>query len=138
MLRHEALLGPLALGHVLHGAEHTEWPARLVPHHIALTADDPHLAAGPNRAVLHVVPRPAPKRRRLCCRSHVTVCGVEQLLDVVKGQDAFLRPQPKDPVGFVRPGVAVGSEIALPVADVRDALGLLQSALAFAQVPKHQ
>ena len=64
VLRHEALLGPLALGDVLDRAEHAAGPARLVPHHIALTVDETHLAVGPDHSVLHVVARATTQRLR--------------------------------------------------------------------------
>ena len=77
MLRHAAMLGPLTLGDVLHGAEHAKEPARPVPHHIALTADEAHLAVGPHHAVFHVVAAATPKCLGHCRRAHVTICGVE-------------------------------------------------------------
>src|SRR6266480_4707520 len=124
VLRDETMLGPLALGDVLHGAKHAPGSTRLVPHRVALAADAPYLTAGPDGAVFHVVPPPALERVRHGRRPHLTVCRVEELLHITEGEDAFPRPQPKDAVGFVRPGVAICREIALPVADVRDALGL--------------
>src|SRR5260370_6253576 len=132
MLRHAAMLAPLAVGDVLHGAEHAKEPARLVPDHIALTTHEAHLAVGPGNAIFDVVAPATPKRLRHGCRPRLTGCRVEQLLDVVKRQDAFLRPQAQDAVLLVRPRVAVRRELALPVADVGDPLGLFESALAFA------
>jgi len=123
VLRQQALLGPLVLGDVLHRAEHAARPARLVPEHIALAADEPHLAVGPDRAVFHRVPRSAPERRGHGGRPVLTIGRVEERLHVRKAQGALLRRQPEDAVRFVRPGVAIGLEITLPVADVRDALG---------------
>ena len=48
-----------------------------------------------------------------------------------------MRLQPKDAIGFVRPCNKIGIGVALPVANVREALSLFQLALAFAQVAKN-
>jgi hypothetical protein len=48
-----------------------------------------------------------------------------------------LRFQPIDAVGFVRPGAEIRVGVALPVADVREALGFFELALAFAEAAKH-
>ena len=78
MLRHETLLGPLALGDVLHRAEHAAGPARLVPDYIALTVDESHLAIGPDHSVLHIVAPATPKRLRHCFDNDLLIFGVNQ------------------------------------------------------------
>src|SRR5260370_40662562 len=101
------MLAPFALGDVLHGAEHAAGPARLVSDHIAHTADEPHLAVRPDHAVFHVVPQPAPTGLRHRGRPHLTGCGVEALLALVKAQEAFLTPKSNDAVIVVGPSVAI-------------------------------
>jgi len=63
---------------------------------------------------------------------------MDEMLQSGKVDGALLRRQPEDAVGFVRPVDPVYLEVAFPVADMRDALGFLQSGLAFSQVAKHQ
>src|SRR5712692_964532 len=138
VLHHETLLGPLALGDVLHRAEYAAGPTRLVPHDIALTVDESHLAVGPDHAVLHIVAPATPQRLRLCLDHDLLIFGVEQFRPLGEVEELGLRLQPKDAVGFIRPGDGIRIGVALPVADMRDALGLFQFALAFAQVAKHQ
>src|SRR5262249_32296203 len=138
VLRHETLLGPLALGNVLHRAEHAAGPTRLVPHDIALTVDDAHLAVGPNYAVLHIVAPATPQRLRHCLAHDLPIFGVDQFRQLSEGEDLGLRLQPKDAIGFVRPDEAIRLGVVLPVADVREALSLFQFALAVAQGAQHQ
>src|SRR5262249_36694833 len=63
MVRQAALLGPLALGAVLHRSEQAAGRTRLVPYDIALTVHDAHLAVGPDHAVFYVVAPVAAERR---------------------------------------------------------------------------
>jgi hypothetical protein len=79
VLRHEALLGALALSDVLYCAEHSARPARLVSHHVALTMDQSHFAVGPNDSVLDIVAPATPKRLRHCFDHDLSIFGVNQV-----------------------------------------------------------
>ncbi len=72
------LLRPLALGDVLHGAEHAPGSARITRHQIALTMDKSHLAVGPDHSVLHIVALPTSKRLRHCVGNDLPIFGVNQ------------------------------------------------------------
>ena len=138
VLRHATLFGPLVLADVLYGTEHAARAPRLVPEHFPLAPHEPHLAVRADDAVLDVVARPAPQRRRHGRHQPRIVRGVKERGNIVERHDAFLRPQPEDAVGLVRPGVTICLEITLPVADMRDSLGVFQPSLALGEVPKDQ
>ena len=138
VLGEEPLLGELALGDVLERSEQAARLARLVGQHVALAADEAHLAAGPDDAVLDVVPPAAPERLRDRRGPPLAVGRVDPLLDVAGAEGALLRGQPEDAIGLVRPRVTIGGEITLPVTDARHPLGLLQPALALAEVAEAQ
>src|SRR5215475_13271609 len=90
VLHHETLLGPLALGDVLHRAEHAAGPTRLVPHNIALTVNETHLAVGPDYAVLHIVALATPQRLRHCLDHYLPILGVDQSRQLGEVQDTPL------------------------------------------------
>ena len=87
--------------------------------------DDPHLAGGPDHAVLHIVAPATPQRLCRGLDHALLIFGVDQFQQLRVGEDLRLRLQSKDAIGLVRPGEAIRLEVALPVADVREALGLL-------------
>src|SRR6185369_11217879 len=100
--------------------------------------NEAYLAAGPDDAVFDVVSQPAVHRLGHGRGPPLTVGGVEHFLNVTKAEAALLRRQPEDAIGFVRPGIAIRDEIALPVADVGDPLCGLQPALTLCEVAKHE
>src|SRR5262249_17765035 len=76
------LLRPLALGDVLHGAEHAPGSARISRHEIALTLDESHLAVGPDHPVLHIVALATSKRLRDGSGNDLPILGMNQFRQV--------------------------------------------------------
>src|SRR5262249_57296891 len=137
VLHHEAWLGPLTLGDVLPHTKHAAGPTRLVPPDIALTVDDPHLASGPDHAVLDIVAPTTPQRLRHSLDHALLIFGVDQGRQLREAEELRVRLQSKDAIGFVRPGEAIRFGVVLPVADVREGLGLFEFALAVTHRAQH-
>ncbi len=138
VLRHETVLGELAVRDVLQGTEHASRLARFVPEHVAQTVDEAYLAARADDAIFDVVPLSTLKGFHHGGGPALPIGGMQHVLNVPKAEAAVLRRQTEDAIRFVRPRVAIREEITLPVPDVRDVLSRFESALALAQVAKHQ
>src|SRR4051794_11882922 len=91
-----------------------------------------------NDPVLHVVALAAGECFHHRSHDPRPVFGVNELLISRDGYRAFVRRQAEDAVALLRPVDEPGADVALPVADTRNTLGLFQLALAFSQVAKHQ
>src|SRR5215471_6487018 len=100
------MLGTLALGDVLHGAEPTPRPAHIVRHKSALSMDKSYLAIGPGHAVLHIV-APVASQRCHGFGNGLPIVGMNQGAECGEVDDPLLRTQPKDAVGFIRPGDSI-------------------------------
>src|SRR2546425_667505 len=87
---------------------------------------------GPDHAVLDIVVPAAPKCLRHGLDHALLILGVDQCWHLGEAEELCLRLQPKDAIGFIRPGEAIRLGVVLPVADVREALGLFEFALAVA------
>jgi hypothetical protein len=92
--------------------------------------DDAQLAVGPDHAVLHIVSWAATQRLRHGLGYHPSILRMDELLQLSKGDRGLLWRQPKDAEGFIRPGDVIRVEVTFPVADMREALGFLESGLA--------
>src|SRR5271154_4906085 len=92
----ELFFRPLARGDVLDNAEHAARLPRLVPHHIALTVDDAHLAIGWQHPVLHVVPRTATQRLRYRSDDLLSIFRVNEFLISRSGYLVIPLRQPED------------------------------------------
>src|SRR5262249_13819103 len=138
VLGQEPLLGELAFGDVLDRSEQAAWLARLVPEHVALTADEAAFAARPDHTVLAVVPQSASQRLGDLLFPSLTDGRVDPLQDFAQAYGARLWREPQDPPGLVRPRGAIGDGVTLPVPDVRDPLRLFETALALAQPAEHR
>ena len=96
----------------------------------------PGLSHKPLRGILRL--RAAAQRLRHRACHELPIGRVDQFQQPARGDRALLRPQPDDAVRLVGLGDAIGVEVMVSVADVRDALGLLQLGLAVSQAAKHQ
>src|SRR5262249_37716440 len=99
--------------------------------------DMAHLAGGPDHSILDVVVRTSPKRHP-GVDDVWPIIWMNELEELVQPELPLLRAQPEDAVHLVGPGDDVRNVVALPVADMREALGFGQAALALAQAAQHQ
>jgi hypothetical protein len=95
-----------------------------------------HLAGRLDHVVLHIVAIPTPNCLRHGFEHDRLILRVDPVQNLLQGADGVLGPQPKDPVGFRRPSQELRLEVAIPIADVGEALGFFQFRLALSQSAK--
>jgi hypothetical protein len=61
----------------------------------------------------------------------LTIVGVNHFAYLVQVNEAFLRRQPEDAIGFVGPDYAICIKLPDPVADMGDALGFFKPGFVF-------
>src|SRR5919204_667587 len=103
-------------------AEHPPRFARFVPNDIALAVHKTNFTVRPDDTVFGLVTRAATSCLSERLYHLLSIFRVNQLLNSRKIDDLLLGRDAEHAIGFVRPGDAAGSQVALPVAEVRDPL----------------
>jgi hypothetical protein len=120
----ERLFGALLFRNVLCGAKHAIWLTRAVLDHVTLAVDETDFAVSPDDTVFDIVARFAIERLGYCLSYHLAIIEMDQFYKPIETHRPFLWLQPKDAISLVRPIDAIGVQIAFPVAEMCDVLGL--------------
>jgi hypothetical protein len=115
-------LGLLQRGDVVAGADEADRPAELVGLRLAHAAQDAHLAAGPDDALLKdeaaALPAGLLDRGADCG----TIVGVDALEVALEADVELARLEPEDAVQLVGPGDGIRVELPLPASEVGELL----------------
>ena len=138
----ERALGPFARGDVLHHAVHARGLAVVGPHHLAAAVNDALVAVRVHDGVLDVVGGPSGERGGGGFTGSRAVQRVDQreplLVPLREVDGALFGREAEDAARLVRERDAAGHQVAVPVADVGDALGVVEPSLTLSEPAQHQ
>src|SRR5260370_2393441 len=125
--------GGLSIGDVLGRTEHLGSSLGSFPH-VTQAMYDAHLPVRAEEPMFTVGARPRSNSLLSGPKHSLAIVGVEHITYCRYVHRAYLRPQSKDPAGFIRPDHLIRFKIPYPVTEVGYALGFLQPSSAFLQV----